>query len=441
MAESKSFSIRAYNFSLTTLNRLIYSSLYSNAFYLILNNAVGSVLGFVFMVLMARKFAPDIVGIGSVLTAASGLISTLANLSLGTGMVRFVPEIKERAWQLVNSVFVVAAVTTTLGSLIYLAGVGAWSPALLAMQRSWLLAAGFVLTSVLSTVSGLMDSAFIAQRSCKFIFIKNVIGSLVRIPLPFIIFIGLGGYGIFFSFGLAAFIAMAIAFLWFVPVVYPGFRLSAHVEKQLLRKVIPFSFSNYLANLFTNAIGFIFPIMVLDILGAANAAYFYIPWLIASVIGTIPNSVSTSLFAEASHNPQRLARHLKRSLWLTMLLLFAGIGITELISGWLLGVFGPAYAAHGRDVLFWLLVENLPGTISAFYITVNQVRKKVRLIILQSFVTSALTIIMAYVLMERAGLTGIGIGYALANLVVALVVAVPLWRVAKQGERHPELGG
>lgn len=418
-------------FGLATVGKVVRSSLYSNAFYLILNNGIGSILGFLFWVLMARRFMPATVGIATALMSVSGLISTLANLSLGTGMVRFVPEVKDRAWELVNSSLLVTAITTMLGALVYLAGVRAWSPALGAMRVSWLLAIGFIVTSVLSTSSGLMDSSFIAQRSCKYIFIKNTLASLIRLPLPLIMFIGLGGYGIFFSFGIATFIAMAIAMIWFMSRAYPGFRLRAHIDMQLIQKIIPFSFSNYVANFFINAIGFIFPIMVLNMLGAANEAYFYMAWLIASVIGTIPNSVSTSLFAEASHNPQNLGRHLKRSFWVTMLLLTVGIGITQLISGWLLGVFHHDYAVYGRVVLFWLMVENIPGTINAFYITVNQVRKKVGLIILQSFVTSALTVIMAYVLLERMGLPGIGVGYALANLVVALVVAVPLWKISR----------
>jgi len=427
---TNSLAAKTYDVGLSYLRKVLYSSLYSNAFYLILNNAIGSVLGFLFWVLMARKFSPATVGIGTALMSASGLISTLANLSLGTGMVRFVPEIKERAWELVNSVLTVTVVTTTLGSLIYLAGVRVWSPALSDMQRSGLLAVGFVVTSVLSTSSGLMDSSFIARRVCKFIFIKNILASLIRIPLPLILFLGLGGYGIFFSFGIATLVCILVAFIWFTPAAYPGFRFIPHLDAQLLKRVIPFSFSNYLSMIFINAIGFLFPLMVLNVLGAAYSAYFYIAWVIASVIGTIPNSVSTSLFAEGSHNPENLAYHLKRSLWLTMLLLFAGVGAVQLISGWLLGVFAHSYAVYGRDVLFWLMVENFPGAINSFYMTVNQVRKKVHLIILQSFATSALTILLSYVLLERMGLVGIGIGYFLANLVVALAVALPLARAA-----------
>lgn len=436
MTGSRSIGVKAYGLGL--FSRLAESPLYSNAFYLVLNNAAGSMLGFAFMVIMTRTFAPSIIGIGSALTAAGGLISTLANLSLGTGMVRFAPELKERAWQLVNSVLAVTALTTVLASLVYLAGVGEWSPALLAVQKSRLLAAGFILTTVLSTSSGLMDASFIARRNCRFVFIKNLLGSMVRMPLPFVVFAGLGGYGIFFSLGLATFIAMALAFGWFVPAAYPGFRLTVRIDGRLLARIIPFSFSNYLANLFSSVAGFVFPLMVLNTLGAAPLAYFYMPWLIAGVIGTIPNSVSTAIFAEASHNPLYLGRHLRRALAPALLLLFAATAVIQSMSGWLLGIFGYAYAVHGRSVLFWLMAANFPGAVGAFYLTVNQVGKKVSLIILQSFATSALTIPAAYVLMERMGLAGIGAGYTLGNLLVALVVAVPLWRAGRNGETGPD---
>lgn len=58
------------------------SSLYSNAFYLMLNTAATSVLGFAFWNIMARSFSHADVGIGSALTAASGLVSTIATQRL-----------------------------------------------------------------------------------------------------------------------------------------------------------------------------------------------------------------------------------------------------------------------------------------------------------------------------------------------------------------------
>ncbi|HHW41601.1 MAG TPA: oligosaccharide flippase family protein [Syntrophomonadaceae bacterium] len=84
------------------------SSLYSNAFYLILNTAATSILGFVFWNVMARCFSHSEVGIGSALNAASGLVASIATMGLDIGLVRFGPEVKGRASSLINSAFTLA---------------------------------------------------------------------------------------------------------------------------------------------------------------------------------------------------------------------------------------------------------------------------------------------------------------------------------------------
>jgi len=79
-----------------------------------------------------------------------------------------------------------------------------------------------------------------------------------------------------------------------------------------------------------------------------------------------------------------------------------------------------------------VLLANFPLAIGSFYTTVNQIRKKLAYIIVQAFATSALTIGIGYWLLGRIGLVGIGIAYTLANLIVALVVAMPLWQAVRE---------
>lgn len=97
-----------YIFSL--FRRAKHSSLYNNAFYLMLNTVCTSVLGFVFWVMMARYFSSSDVGIGSALNSASGLVASFAGLGLGIGLVRFVPKLKEGVVRLINSAFTLAGV-------------------------------------------------------------------------------------------------------------------------------------------------------------------------------------------------------------------------------------------------------------------------------------------------------------------------------------------
>jgi len=418
--------------------KVVFSRLYSNAFYLILNSAATAILGFVFWALMARRFTPAEVGIGSALVAASGLVSSLANLGLGNGLVRFVPEAKEKGKDLVNSVFTLAFSATAVGALIYLGGAGLWSPKLGFLRLNYLLALGFIVTAGCSTVSSLLDSAFVAQRACRYIFWKNVVVSLLKMPLPLFVFFRLGGFGIFVSAGLATAAGLVLAFLGFMKSAYPGYRLTPVVKPDLVKPVLPFSVSNYLAALFTSATGFIFPLMVLNLRGAEDSAYFYMAWMIASVISIVPTGVATSLFAECSHCPESLNHHVRRALVLSLALLVPAVGVVFALAPVLLHFFGHGYASNGTGVLRWVLLANFPLAIASFYNTVNQVRKRLPYIIAQAFVTSALTIGIGYWFLGRIGLVGIGMAYTLANLVVALAVAVPLWRAVREVPMGPE---
>ncbi|MDA8337357.1 MAG: hypothetical protein M0Z41_20630 [Peptococcaceae bacterium] len=105
---------------------------------------------------------------------------------------------------------------------------------------------------------------------------------------------------------------------------------------------------------------------------------------------------------------------------------FANIREINGLAPLLLQFFGPEYDSNGTAVLRWVLLANSPLAIASFYNTVNQVRKHLAHIIVQAFVTSALTI---------------GIGYTLANLVVAPVVVVPLWRAMREVPTGGELAG
>ena len=73
----------------------------------------------------------------------------------------------------------------------------------------------------------------------------------------------------------------------------------------------------------------ILPIMVLNVLGAEQAAYYYIAYAIAALLFIIPNAISMSLFVEGSHG-EALKRTVVKSLVTIFSLLFPAAGW----SGW-----------------------------------------------------------------------------------------------------------
>lgn len=87
----------------------------------------------------------------------------------------------------------------------------------------------------------------------------------------------------------------------------------------VLRPVFSFAFGNCLASLFNSAAGFIFPLMVLNLLGPEASAYFYIAWMMNGVIGIIAGGTASSLFAEGSHSPENLSGQVLSSLKVSLI--------------------------------------------------------------------------------------------------------------------------
>ena len=73
------------------MRSLIGASLYRNAAYLLLGTAVISATGFVFWIIAARLYPVEVVGVGSAIISALGLMAVLPELGLATGLVRFLP--------------------------------------------------------------------------------------------------------------------------------------------------------------------------------------------------------------------------------------------------------------------------------------------------------------------------------------------------------------
>jgi O-antigen/teichoic acid export membrane protein len=416
-------------------------SLYSNAFYLMLNTVATSVLGFIFWDTMARYFSHAEVGIGTVLISASGLIATLSTLGLGLGLIRYVPDAGDDVCRLNNSVFTLTALLAGIFSLAYLIAIPRMAPALQFVRSSSLLLFAFLLLTVACAVFNPMDQSLIAGRSSRFVFWKNTLSGILRLPLPVLVFASLGGFGIFAGTGVAMLAALLVALFFFMPRVYPGYYPRPSLSGKLISKILPFSFANYLAGILSNAPVYIFPLIILNALGPEQSAYFYMAYMISTVLNIIPSSLTQALFAEGSHEPGKLGSHGRRALVASLLLTLPAILVMIVLGRWMLHLFGAAYAENGIGVFRYLVLSIIPGCLNGFYITINQIKKRVGLIILQSGFVAVSSLGMGYWLLKMDGLTGLGLAYLISNGLLALIIAWPLWNDLKADQDVPILSG
>jgi O-antigen/teichoic acid export membrane protein len=172
--------------------------------------------------------------------------------------------------------------------------------------------------------------------------------------------------------------------------------------------------------------GLILPIMVLNMLGAEQAAYYFIAYAITTLLFKIPNAVSTSLFVEGSHG-ERMKKNIAKSLLFTYLLLIPASGIMYLCSHWILEAISAEYAAEGVILLQVMIISGLFTGLNFTYFAVQRVRKDIKELIFLSGSIALMVVGTAYVLMPTFGIVGAGYAWLAGNVTGNMLVAIMVW--------------
>ncbi|MBA7502786.1 hypothetical protein ES706_01380 [subsurface metagenome] len=409
-------------------------SLYRNAVYLMLNSAILALTGFFFWAVAARLYPVEGVGLASAAISAMSLLAVLSTLGLTYGLIRFLPKAGEKSRDMINSCFTIGGLTSIALSLIFLAGLPFWSPALLPIREHPVFFAAFIIFAGAITFQSFTQQTFVAKRKAGFALAQGLTFGLLRF-IPLVALAALfHTFGIFASWGIAASVAVAIGIFLFLPKVQAGYRPVPTIRRQAINDMMHFSFVNYAANILWAIPTYVLPLMVVNLLGAEQNAYFYIARAIASVLFMIPLAASFSLLAEGSHNEERLASDIKRSLRLILFLLIPAIIIIFFLGDKILLFFGAVYSENATRLLRILAISALPVSLNYIYFSIKRVEMKMKGVIGLSAFIAVATLALSHVLLPRMGIIGAGIAWLVSQAVVAVVTGCKLWR--RQIETH-----
>lgn len=386
-------------------------SLYRNVFYLMLNSAIGSILGFVFWALAARLYTTDAVGFASATISAAALLAVLSTLGLGYGLIRFLPHAGEKATPLINSCFTIGGVISIALALIFLAGLGFWSPALLPIREHPIFLIAFVIFTAALTLSSFAQDTFVAKRSGSFVLAQGLIFGILRL-IPLVLLVTtFQSFGIFASWVIAVSIASAAAIFSFLPHLQADYRPQPAFRREVVNEMLHFSLSNYVANLLWSIPSFVLPLMVLNFLGAESNAYFYIGWAVGNILLMVPQVTSLSLFAEGSDNAKRLWQGVRSSLKLIFIILIPAIIVIFLVGDKILLLFGEAYAENATKLLWVLAISALPLSLNQVYFAVKRVQLRMRRVIELSALSMITILALSYFLLPQMGILGAGLAW------------------------------
>lgn len=267
-----------------------------------------------------------------------------------------------------------------------------------------------------SSLSGLIDSVFIAYRSAKYTLLKNSVLSIIKLILP-IFLVAFSAYGIYASVGIANVIAFIFSIILLIRNFGYKFKLEVSIER--VKKMAFFSFGNYVAGFIAGFPAMILPIIITNKISPQSTAYFYIAMMIANLIFIIPQATTQSLFAEGSHNEEEINDHIKKSIKIIALILIPTIIITLLLGKYVLLVFGKSYSSEAFTFLKLLAISSVFVASNSIFGTILRVKNKIKELIITSSINTVVVLSLSYLFIEWK-LMGIGIAWIVGQAVTSV---------------------
>lgn len=407
--------------------------LHRKGYLLVLGAGAGSLLGFLFWALAAHEYPARVVGLNSAAIAAMMLVSGACQLGLNAVLVRYLPRSGPAA-----RVFVVRSYAVTVAISLLVGGAAAasselWSPELgfLAREPAWF--TGFVLATALWTVFALQDSVMIGLDAVHWVPIENSIYSLVKLVL-LVAFVGLLPFaGPFVAWNLPLVGAVAIVTLLIFRRLIPRHRARDPTGSVDRHQIVSVARGNYGGTLFALASTTLLPILVANFAGAAQTAYFYIPWTISAGLQLVAFNMTTSLTVEAALDEARLRDLTRRALRLTFALVLPLTALTAFAAPWGLGAFSAAYADAGVTLLQLLALAAIPNVLVVLGLTISRIQHRGRMVLAIEAVQCVIVLGLSVALLPDHGITGIGIAWLVSQTAVAAWLLAGLLRPILSG--------
>jgi O-antigen/teichoic acid export membrane protein len=408
--------------------------LHRNGYALLFGSGTTSVLGLAYWVLAARLYPAETVGLNSALLAAMMFLSGLGQLGINSTLIRFIPRAGRASGRFILITYGLATGIAVLASLVFYFGAAWWAPALSFVAAGSIWRWSFLAAVIVWCLFALQDNVLTGLRQATWVPVENTLFSFVKILLLLIFVRSSPAFGILLSWVLPAVLLIPP-----VNLLIFGRMLGAHAanpppggESMASAHILRFGAGNFLGSLFFVVYSTLLPVMVTNQVSPSANAYFYLPWTVASSIQLIGLSLAASLVVESALDRSLLRAHARRVLVSSFALLLPTVLVIFVSAPYLLQVYGAAYAAAGTLLLRLLMVAAIPSNLVAVAIGIMRARNRNRQIVLSQGILCAIALGLSYILLPRAGITGVGAAWLVAQTVAALYLLLtefaPLFR-------------
>jgi len=420
---------RFFNFSGSFATRQILS----NAGSMYGTTLVTSFLGFAFWGIAARTVSPSAVGAASASISAMQLLATFGTLGLGTLLIAELGGHGGSRKSTIMTCLWTAAIVSALAGAGYSIVLGHLPDVPAPIYGSWSGITLFSLGTALAAATMVLDGALIGLLRSKIQLWRNTIASAVKlllVPLGLVISMGTASTDLFLWWFLgSAASAGYVVFLSRQPITW----LRTPPSRSGMKGFGRLAAGHHWVNVSTQVPRYLLPVLVSIQLGNDANAGLYAALLLAGFIWIVPNHIATAMFAVNAHDPSTLGSELT-GVWRLCRLysLAAAVGLAVLARP-LLEIFGHTYTeAHWALICFAAATPAV--AVKSVYVAVRRAQGQLRRAALATSLGSALELILAEVGLATAGVTGVGLGVAIALTVEAFFYWPVMRRAMANGQ-------
>ena len=405
-------------------------SLTVNAVSLMTATIATNALGLVFWAEAARLKSPEVVGRAAATVAALTLLATLAQLNLTNVFLRLLPSAGHLGKRLIGFGYVaVVTVALLVGSAYVASGLSSR-----VVTGGWVAHALFVVGVGVLAIFALQDSVLTALRLAPWVTIENVSFAAGKLALlPALVLLPIGGGGIVISWVIPAAVAViAVTVLLFKRILGRLADLDCHLPDR--RRLLSFVAGEYAGNLCATAAVQLIPLIVVWRLGAAQVAYFTLPWLIAMGITQLLWNVGSPLVVELAGGRGDSSALLARGLALWGVVVTGAVAVCVLGAHPLLELAGHRYAGNGAALLRLVGLSTPFSAVVVVYSTLLWIDCRIWRLAAFQAVSGAAMLGATLLLLPHLGLIGVGWANLIAQALTAAIVAPLAARRLMSGE-------
>lgn len=390
------------------------------AIFLMLSAVLAGGLGFVYWAFNTHSQNASALGSVSAEVSSITFLAIAGSLNLTSVFARFIPEAGWSARRMILGSYGAAALAGLVSADIFLLTPLATDDVL--GGRAGRIA--FVLFVVVNSIFNIQDGGLIGFGRFGLILVENVLVALSRLALlPLVTRFLSGNTAVLWSWALPMTVAVLAVNIYMVGPVAGRQRQEPRLPafRELGRLVAIDSVTTAIYA----AVGSFLPALVTDRLGSTEGGYFYVPWIITTMVTLLLMNISISMVREVVTSPEKARSTILRSMGLIAIVVICVMVTCMVLFHLVLAPLGPSYSVHGAGLLRWVGLAAPATAVTVLFWAICLVRRHPWPVFAVNLSTSAAIVAGVVLLPPGTDISHVGIIFCIVQWAAAIALIGP----------------